>query len=640
MSTLLTTREYDILLYFCEHSEEYITSKKLANLFNVSSRTIKADLDVIKEYCTQFSFLELFAKKGKGTILLVKNSEEFEHFSLSLKTGRFENVYDEQYLRVKKIILHLLSQSQYISKYELQNNFFISDSTLYHDIKLGEELVGKYGLRLIYKKEKGYRIEGNETNKRKCIINEHLFKLTETHKIRKNTGHIEYSTELTKTVTAILDKYNYSISDFFLQNLLMHVALMIHRINKRHFIYKLENEINIESTTEYLISKEIISHYMSESLLRDYNFENERRYLATNLMSKNEMNNNIISEEIYRFIDEAFENIKEKFGVDFTQESDFKNSITLHVAPLLTRIKLDMQLKSKLSTKIKQTFPVATNIASYLSQLIFERFHLKVNDDELSYLSSYFNYGLQRYSVIEKQKNVLLISSLRESEIMLLKDKILTWFNNQISDIVVTNPRKIDINLPTYDALLTTEENLSLYKGSAVKVNVFPNDQDFLKINLAINGFDSMDSIVSKFDKDLTFQGQVKTKEELLNRLCVLAKDKFTLNNDLKESIHAREERGDTYFGHSIAMPHPLTPTTDQTFVALGLLDQPLNWGDNNWVKLVILVSIEKNNPKSFQLWHYLSSLVTNEKLIHALYDELTYENFIDKLKQSLKDVF
>lgn len=299
-----------------------------------------------------------------------------------------------------------------------------------------------------------------------------------------------------------------------------------------------------------------------------------------------------------------------------------------------------MQLKSKLSTEIKQSFPVATNIASYLSQLIFEQFHLKVNDDEVSYLSSYFNYGLQRYSVIEKQKSVLLISSLRRSEILLLKDKILTWFKNQVSDVTVVDPRKLDIDISKFDAILTTENEISRFKGSAVKVNVFPDDQDFLKINLAINGFDSIHSIISKFNTNLTFKGVVTSKEEIIDILCRLAEEKYELNSELKESIYAREERGDTYFGHLIAMPHPLTPTTEHTFVALGLLDEPIEWANGEYVKLVILVSVEKNNPKSFQLWHYLSSLVTNEKMIDELYADLTFEHFIEKLEKSLEDVF
>lgn len=637
---LLTGREYKILLYFAERPGQYITSAQLAYTFDISARTVKKELSSIKEYCGQLTFLHLQSKKGKGTRLCVENEEEFKHYYETLQKKKTKRNEDEQYSRARKMIVYLLARKKYVSKYELEETFYISPSTLYQEMKQVRYLIEKYALHLYYKKERGYSIEGSEVNKRKCILNEQLFTLADEEN-NNNFFRIEHTTKLTETVTNILDNYHFSISDFLLQNLLMHIALTLYRIENRHFVREIEDIVQIEHSTEYNISKEIITHYIDEHTLNDYDFKYEIYYLATNLMSKNDLNENLfISEEMYQFIDEAFEKIKLKFSVDFTKESDFKNSIALHVAPLLTRIKLDMQLKSKLSTEIKQSFPVATNIASYFSQLIFEKFHLEVNDDELSYLSSYFNYGLQRYSVIDKQKTILLISSLRRSEVMLLKDKILSWFKNQVENITIVDPRKLPIDISNYDAILTTEKEVSKYKGSAVKVNIFPNDQDYLKINLAINGFDSIYSIVSKFSQDLTFKGKVDSKEEIIDFLCCKAKTKFHFGSELKESIYAREERGDTYFGHGIAMPHPLTPTTNQTFVALGLLDQPIDWGNNESVRLIILVSVEKNNPKSFQLWHYLSSLVMNDKMIYELYHHLTYDHFIEKLEESLEDVF
>lgn len=644
VSLLLTNREYKLFLYFCEHPNDYLTSSRLGEVFNVSSRTIKNDLEALKDYSKQFSFLEISTKKGKGTHLVVKDLDKLNQFISSLKTKNFNKNFDDKNLRIKRIILYLLTKNQHLSKYNLQEKFFVSESTLYHDIQQAKKLVQKYNLNLVNYKNQGYKIIGKEENKRECILNESLFKITFDDS-RNNMGHIEFTTQLTENITRTIDKYEYSISDFLLQNLLMHITLMLERIENNYVINELssnlEDIIDIEKTIEYKISEEILYNYINKDVVNNGGLQYEIYYLAINLLSKNEFkNNSIISEEVYKFIDSAFAKIKLMFGVDFTQEIDFKNAIALHVAPLLTRIKLNMQLKSKLSTEIKQSFPVATNIASYLSQLIYETFQLQANDDEISYLTSYFNYGLQRFSVYEKQKNVLLISSLRYSETMLLKDRILDWFKNQVSNITISDPRRSVPNITDYDAILTTENELSKYKGSAVKVNVFPNDQDFMKINLAINGFDSLHSIISKFSKELTFKGKVRSKKEIIDVLCNLAKDKFNLDDELKENIYSREEQGDTYFGHYIAMPHPLTPTTNQSFVALGLLDEPIEWGNNELAKLVILVSIEKNNPKAFQLWHYLSSLVTNKDMVLDLYNNLTYEKFISQLEFSLQDVF
>ncbi len=62
----------------------------------------------------------------------------------------------------------------------------------------------------------------------------------------------------------------------------------------------------------------------------------------------------------------------------------------------------------------------------------------------------------------------------------------------------------------------------------------------------------------------------------------------------LLEVIKAREQITSSYFGNCIAVPHPLTPFSDETFVSLGVLKKPIAWDKNHNVRVVMLVSIER----------------------------------------------
>lgn len=53
-----------------------------------------------------------------------------------------------------------------------------------------------------------------------------------------------------------------------------------------------------------------------------------------------------------------------------------------------------------------------------------------------------------------------------------------------------------------------------------------------------------------------------------------------------------------------------------------------------------MLVSIEKNNPRAFQFWHYISSIVRNESKIKRIIENPTFDNFIKILGDSLKAEF
>lgn len=54
----------------------------------------------------------------------------------------------------------------------------------------------------------------------------------------------------------------------------------------------------------------------------------------------------------------------------------------------------------------------------------------------------------------------------------------------------------------------------------------------------------------------------------------------------------------------------------------------------------MLLVSTEMNNPKAFQIWPYLSSLVCSEELVGQVLADTSYENLMAVLRASLLDKF
>ena len=69
------------------------------------------------------------------------------------------------------------------------------------------------------------------------------------------------------------------------------------------------------------------------------------------------------------------------------------------------------------------------------------------------------------------------------------------------------------------------------------------------------------------------------------------------------------------------------------------LLKNELEWdSDHNKVRLVMLVAIEKNNAKVFQLWNYLSKIIQEKTFVSRLMQQPTFENFKDNLAQLLDE--
>ena len=338
---------------------------------------------------------------------------------------------------------------------------------------------------------------------------------------------------------------------------------------------------------------------------------------------------------------DSLEKIHVEYGVDFTRSIDLKIALALHFVPLLSRMQNNRQLKNVLLTEIKQTFPFAFDIANYFSLLIDDHYHVRISEDEAAYFTLYFNYGLENITMNSEGKKILVISRLKPSETILLRQKIDQWFRKQLLQLDFVNPLDLSrIDPGAYDALFTTETKDTVTRGAAVRISLFPSEKDFAKMNLAINGYDSVDSILSRFSSDLFWRGQAKNRQEIVARLIAMASRSYHLPKKFEELVLEREKLSSTYFGSQVAMPHPLYPITAQTFIAVAVLDKPVAWTEDQKVRIVLLVSTEMNNPKAFQLWPYLSSLISSPQQIHEILRESTYENFIAVLRAALLDKF
>lgn len=167
-------------------------------------------------------------------------------------------------------------------------------------------------------------------------------------------------------------------------------------------------------------------------------------------------------------------------------------------------------------------------------------------------------------------------------------------------------------------------------------VNIFPTELDFKRINLAIKGYSNVESILEKFHEKCFFVGEVNDKYATIQKVCDNANSVFNIDDEFLSHLLSRESIGSTYFGNGVAIPHPFIPMSDETFISVGVLSSPIDWDKQHQVQLVMLVSIEKNNPKAFQLWNYLSDIVKNKDAINQLTRQKYFDGFVKQIRKVL----
>lgn len=631
---MLTKRQKEMIQEFERHSPSFLTADHFVEKFQVSMRTVQSDIKKIREHLATTRYAELISVASKGSQLIIKDYTAFQVNNQQKEIISESNQSD----RVRKLCVLLLNQKRPINRQKILDQLFIASSTLNMDLKEADKLLSNYQLSVERKRNSGIFISGNEYDKRKCLLKlGHL----DIHQGQSNMETEEsFRQEIEMVLVSVLLKHHFHISETLFQNLIVHIEMAIKRMKSGFYIGSDEFGGITDFDSEMEVSTEIFQRLAERSYFKVS--QEEILNLAIYIKGKSDYeNDDYISEEVNTFILHALKEINEKFDIDFRQEIDLRISLALHLMPLLTRIEYNIQNENKLLDQIKQSFPLGFDIAAYMCMLLQNTIDKKIEEGEIAYLAIYFNQYLAKYNDISGKKRILIITSLKRSESILLRQRFATWFSNEITILTLVNTHEVGfLDIEDYDVIFTTEQTELTDKMGAILISFFPSEQEYSKIKLAIDGFNDKFEIVNLFDEALFRYGHFTNKKEVLDKICSISVSKVGDKVfQLREAVELREEIGSSYFGNGIALPHPINPILAETFVSVILLKNELDWdSDGNKVHLVMLVAIEKNNAKVFQLWNYLAKIIQEKGFVDRVIKNLTFENFRENLSQLLDE--
>lgn len=623
---MLTEREVNILKYLEKKRDRFVTTIELANNLAVSVRTIKSDIKNIQSVFKSESTIELKSVRAKGMMLEYTDNKRFNEL-LEDNIGKNNLSRNEPNNRVSQLLLNLLDNK--MSRIAIQHQFNVSESTVNTDLKNIESILKRYDLKLGVDSSKKIKIIGDEKHKRKLIGQ---YK----NVLNLNKENMFYSIE--NIVLNILMDEEYNVTEQVFNNILIHIQISINRIISGKVIEEY-NELSEKWNRQLKVARRLLGE-----LGQVFNFEineGEVANFAILLAGKSDYENqNYIPDEISNFVDLVLIGIDEAFNVNFSDQMENKLNLSLHVIPLLERLKHKIQLPSDQADYVRQAFPIAFDISAFFSLEINRTFDLVVTENELSYLAIHFNKFLIESDAGWGKKAVLIISNIRRSESILLKQRFLTWFKEEITNVEVASYSEIKkIELDKYDVIFSTDDDSFTSQYAPIIISKFPKDNDYLNLKLAIDGFQGKQDILTLFKEELFFIDHLKHKEDIFTKFYEMTSTFLgDYSESFIESVKAREEMSNTYFSNEIAFPHPVIPFSKGSFVSVVLLKEPIVWNEDlDKVRIVMLVSIEKNNAKSFQLWNYLSGLTKDLMFSFRLKEVETYEDFMSVLELSIK---
>lgn len=638
---LLTTRQIEIFFEFYKNEGKLLTLSSVADTFKLSIRTIQNDLSVIRDACAEFG-IEIESLPGKGCVLNILDPKLATNFVQNAQRS-FEstNEFFNQSSRVDFLIEYLIGNNDYVKSLDLADMLYISQSRISSDLKILRSKLAKYNLTLDSKPSHGIKIIGSEIDKRFCLIKESIVAKPMISMI-PDDSHSKKNDEL-QVISDILMNvfldYKYRISEIVLQNLVIHVQVSISRI-RAGYPLKLNEDKDLGPNFLHIeqMAREIVKNYSDHFNLDIY--EDEIKYLAINIFGKRELDDeNFISSKTSFEILEALEKIAVLYQIDLTNELDLRIALALHTMPLKTRVYNNMQFSNLSMLNLKQSFPLAHNIANDFALEIFGR-DVVLTEDEIGYITIHFISPVDKKISNLDTNNILIISPYRQSDLFLIKQKILRNTNN-IKDIdVITESEITSEILQKYSAVLTTDAKIAQTYPTVRYINFFLDDSDLKKIDYALRGLETIDYMLSKLHENLFFRGKVKDKKMIINKTLKSIHKHFGENLEFEQSVLSHENKTpSSYFGDGIAILHPEEAVSDTTFISVALLTEPILWDGENEVNIVLLVSIEKNNPQAFRLWNIISELISNKEFINSYQTINNYQdlyNLVSKIYSKL----
>lgn len=633
-------KEQELLNYLSEFNKP-VRSAEIANALDISVRSVK-------NYVHNINSLY-----GKNIILSSRNGYELNlqnNYSLVLTNSSEQipqTLEERSFFIIKQLVLNHSAQ---IEIFDLCDSLCVSYSTIKSIISKMNKTYSSYDLEF-YCEHDCVRIKGNEINKRKLlsyVINEESkSSIMNVNVLKDNFASIDVE-KLQNIIFKTFKKYNYYLNDFSTMNLLLHLLIIVDRELNGNELNDGQNEVSIDNQVELNFLNEFIEQLETTFDISINKYERFEIYMLfkTNanfsIEESSKKLKELVGDSIIELIDKYVEDINNIYMVDLSSKA-FKTPFTLHLKNLLLRAQSGKYTSNPMAEIIKNNSPLIFDIAIYISLDLAERFNIKINEDETSFLAMHIGSEIERQADNKDKVPVAILCPNYHNMADQIMNSLMLNFGNQLNMVgsihnendfcTLNNPVSILFTtIPVTNTIINTNTNepldivsispLNLNSQFSIIQNAILQSQEKYrdrKLKVKFNDFFEPDLFVA--------DSKLKSKKQVLAKLCDCLLVQNYVDTSFEESVYKRENAAGTAFGN-VAIPHSVEMNAIKTSIAVAVSKEGFQW-DSNIVHVVLLLAINKADRRSFRaLYESLISLFSEDKVIQEIRNCISFDEF------------
>ncbi|WP_155971415.1 BglG family transcription antiterminator [Streptococcus ruminantium] len=654
---MLSKKEVRLLECLLAKQDTFVSSLELAKLLAVSDRTVRKYVHQLSS-SLEVNGAHILSKQSKGYCLQIDRPVEFEMFwqeQLQLKKRITDLTQLEEAVDRQRYILNKLLFEEPIQSLDcLQKELFIGKTTLHSILSDIRKLFASYQLELLITR-RGIKLEGKEPAIRHFIM-DYFFG---EGKAQSVYGMVETNLlpdiRFTDLMLIVLDECRDAklrLSDFVMQNLVLHIALLLKRMKIGSSLDQFPISNDIQSSKEYQVAGRIIQRI--EKQFQVTIPTEETNYIALHLKVKLTGSPTQVMEVEGRFqhhVESCLRTLSQLTGLELFKDQQLLRGILAHLIPLQTRLENKIQLGNPLTSDIQQQYFEAFELTKSAFATMPELMGYQISDDEWAYLTLHVMAAIERYQGFKKTR-VLVVCATGVGSALMLKNRLEKEFSTslEVVDSVsyheITEERLRDIDLIISSISLS---NL-IFLTPVINVSVFLSEKDME----AVRSYLQQVTPVKSEQGEPVLMGEEQARQiaesvfspqrvlyiqEETSRESVLFQLTMCLNeavdsdfvDQFLEQVHVRESYSSVVFGDSLAFPHPALPMSFSEQIVVGICQRSVEWGQGKQVQLVFLLSPSKGrNIHLKYVSPCLVEFVKNGALQERLMKNPSYSELID----------
>ncbi len=484
----MVKKRYFEIINLVLNSNDEITIKDISNLYNITERSIRYDIDELNVF---------FQEKNNRDIIEINNNRLKILYSGNEIEEIVRNIRVKEYFLSENERVNILAYEIFLVKNEFILQYFtekynLSKTTVRHSLKELNKIIDEYGLVIDMNNNKGYKIIGNEVNIRKYMINI-------LRKYIKNTKekNIEYNPlekiiqkflkksrikESKNLINKILDYTEKTISDEAFETLQLFLFIsQIRNENGYEIEEDLENKIFLSKTLEFSKIKEILEkvksikekdiYYFVDFFLGSYSYNLDYSYFLNWIL-------------IESLIDQFIKLLSDKLGVNLTEDKILRKELLNHIKPAIYRMKNKFKLTESILSEVKSQYMELFVKTKSSLKIISDFINLSFDEDEAAFITVMIQRAIMRNNpatLFKKDTYILIVCGLGYSSSRFLYENINNRFQVNIIDIIPFNQLENYNYLEKADIIISTLD-FKLDGIDVITVNPIMNEKDILKL--------------------------------------------------------------------------------------------------------------------------------------------------------------